>query len=196
MGVGELAVIGLIRHGVTDWNKAGRLQGTTDIPLNDEGRDQAERLGMRLAEESWDLLFSSHLSRALETARIISSLTGIPLSGVDPRIGERYFGRLEGTTEAERIARWGSDWRSLDHGSEPKPKLAERVFDALEQWNEEYPGKRILAVTHGAVIGVVLDTLFPELGFINLKNTGINIIEKRNGKWELVLHNCALHLVD
>lgn len=69
-----MTLIGLIRHGVTDWNYEYRAQGQVDIPLNDEGRRQAELLSKRMENEEWDYIYSSDLSRALETAEIIGRI--------------------------------------------------------------------------------------------------------------------------
>lgn len=68
-------IVGLIRHGLTDWNAAGKIQGQSDIPLNDEGRKQALKLAERLKRESdvqpWDFIITSGLSRAQETLSLI-----------------------------------------------------------------------------------------------------------------------------
>jgi broad specificity phosphatase PhoE len=109
--------IGLIRHGITDWNQLEKMQGTSDIPLNDEGRDQARKLASRLhQDEKWDMIITSDLSRAKETGEIIGKKLDLPVSFVDKRIQEINLGEIEGTTEAERITRWGANWRELDLG--------------------------------------------------------------------------------
>ncbi len=92
-------LIGLVRHGKTDWNAEGKIQGQTDIPLNEEGKAQAIALANRLSGEEriWDAVVSSDLKRAFATAQIIAEKLGIPLLESDSRLRERYFGEVEGT---------------------------------------------------------------------------------------------------
>lgn len=107
-------LIGLIRHGLTDWNAIGKIQGQSDIPLNDEGRMQAAMLADRLLQEPyhWDYCITSNLSRAAETGKIIADKLGIPLLEPDERIRERAYGQVEGLTAAEREEKWGRNGAS------------------------------------------------------------------------------------
>ena len=94
-----MTTIGFIRHGSTEWNRLGKLQGQLDTDLTEEGREQARLLGLRLAKENWDGIMSSDLTRARETAQIISDLVGD--SDLYERIRglrERKYGQVEGTT--------------------------------------------------------------------------------------------------
>ena len=68
-----MTTIGFVRHGVTAWNKEGRAQGSSDIPLDDEGIEMAEHVAKRLAEEQWDVIYTSPLIRAKKTAEIIAA---------------------------------------------------------------------------------------------------------------------------
>ncbi|MET0318796.1 MAG: histidine phosphatase family protein, partial [Rhodococcus fascians] len=79
-----MTFLALVRHGETDWNLHGRLQGSSDIPLNDTGRAQAREAVYELSDHSWDLLVSSPLSRAAETADIIGSHLGISRTATYP----------------------------------------------------------------------------------------------------------------
>ncbi len=126
--------IGWIRHGRTEWNALGKIQGQTDIPLNEEGIRQARALAERLAADGmhWDGVVSSHLSRARETARIIAEKLEIPLLEPDERLQERYFGEIEGTTEQERISRWGEQWRQTYEGQESDELVRARGFGFFE----------------------------------------------------------------
>jgi 2,3-bisphosphoglycerate-dependent phosphoglycerate mutase len=189
-----MTVIGLVRHGVTDWNLEGRMQGRNDIALNAEGRKQAELLGRRMAAEHWDYIYSSDMSRAKETADIIARHMGMQVEGYDPLLAERYFGLLEGTTEAERVEQWGEGWRNIEHGGEPRTAVVERARKMLEEFHRRHPGKRVLVISHGAVIGSLLETMFPDFGFIGLKNTCVNILERSEQDWNCLLHNCVTHL--
>ena len=86
----------LVRHGETDWNRQRRIQGLTDIPLNDAGREQARETGSVLGRRPFDGIFSSPLGRALETARIIAGEVGLPEPGVIDALAERNYGEAEG----------------------------------------------------------------------------------------------------
>lgn len=114
-------LIGLIRHGLTDWNAIGKIQGQSDIPLNDEGRMQAAMLADRLLQEpySWDYCVTSNLSRAAETGKIIADKLGIPLLEPDQRIRERAYGQVEGLTAAEREEKWGRNGASSPSVKKP-----------------------------------------------------------------------------
>lgn len=97
-----MITIGLIRHGITDWNDVGKAQGKSDIPLNKLGRKQACAVGDRLLEEgNWDMIISSDLSRAIETAEIIGSTINLAINCFDERIREIDCGEIEGTTEED-----------------------------------------------------------------------------------------------
>ncbi|TPX05042.1 histidine phosphatase family protein, partial [Schumannella luteola] len=98
--------LAFVRHGQTDWNREGRLQGSSDIPLNDTGREQALAAERMLAEWTWDAVVSSPLARARETARIVADGLGLPLGPAYPELVERDYGPLEGLPDTEVIARW------------------------------------------------------------------------------------------
>ncbi len=86
-----MTTILLVRHGQTDWNLDRRLQGHTDRPLNDRGREQARALAAELASEPLDAVYSSDLVRAHETARIIAAGRGLDVTAMDD-LRERNFG--------------------------------------------------------------------------------------------------------
>src|SRR5690625_3786475 len=138
-----VTTIGLIRHGVTEWNLLGKAQGSADISLNDVGRSQAERIGNRLSRgKIWDLIVTSDLPRAVETAKIIGSKINLSVSQSEKRIREIDCGQIEGTTEKERENRWGRNWRKLDLGMEKNESVAERGIEFLEELVLTYSGKR------------------------------------------------------
>ncbi len=188
--------IGLVRHGLTDWNARGIIQGQSDIPLNDEGREQAARLAKRLAEEPrlWDAVVSSDLQRAHATAKVIANKLSIPLLEPDMRWRERHFGEAEGTTLAQREARWGLDWKQRGLGIESDKALRERGREAVRQLEEREGGRNILVVSHGSFIAQMLLELCQGLEDIKLGNVSYSILEKRANAWHPLLHNCTRHL--
>lgn len=192
-----MTTIGIVRHGITDWNIQGIAQGSSDIPLNENGRQQAAAVAERLAsEEAWDFIISSDLSRAWETAEIISRKLGLPISHLDKRLREMNGGRIEGTTEEQRIQKWGSAWRELDHGWESHEDIAKRGTDFLEDALIHYKDKRVLIVTHGGWIGINLKNLLPErFKETDLDNTSITILQNIESQWDCTLYNCTKHLV-
>ncbi|PYI54904.1 histidine phosphatase family protein [Paenibacillus flagellatus] len=190
-----MTTIGLIRHGTTDWNVTGRLQGQNDIPLNEAGRWQAVRLAERLRRERWDAIASSDLARARETADIVAEAAGIGPVRLEAGLRERTHGRLDGTTLEERIAAWGPDWKELDHGVESDELLFARGYACIEKLLREFEGRRLLVVSHGAFIGVVMERLLgPRMPDGLLRNTSVSILERTNDGWLCPLYNCTSHL--
>lgn len=189
-----MTTLAFIRHGVTDWNKEKRAQGICDIPLNEEGKLQSQKLGRRLKAERWDFIFSSDLSRAKETAEIIAKELGMNVHGYDPRLRERSYGRLEGTTTEERIRKWGHSWETLEHGVEEALGMQKRGLEFIDEIVTRYSGSRLLVVSHGAFIGETLRSILNDDRIRGLHNTSLNIIERRQDKWLCSLLNCVKHL--
>lgn len=191
-----MTTIGLIRHGVTEWNDLGKAQGTSDISLNELGRRQALKVGNRLVDDDkWDVLISSDLSRAIETAKIIGSRINLSISHYDKRIREIDCGKIEGTTEEIRIEKWGSNWRDIDLGMESFEEVGKRGIDFLEEITHTYNGKRILIVSHGALIGLTLQQLLPSMfKSTYIDNTSLTVLNNTNGNWDCRLYNCIKHL--
>lgn len=191
-----MTVLGLIRHGVTDWNIQKRAQGHTDIPLNEEGRMQAQKLADRLSAEDWDLIYSSDLSRAQETALAIAALKQLDVI-VDPMLREVNLGQIEGMTHEEIVEKWGDDWRQLDLGIETKEELELRGLEVLNRIADKHPGQSILVVAHGGFIGTTLKQLVAHVDTMALlNNTSITRISKQTSKWECDLFNCTIHLTE
>ncbi|MCG7343004.1 histidine phosphatase family protein [Sporosarcina sp. ACRSL] len=192
-----MTTIGLIRHGITEWNELGKAQGISNIPLNKLGREQAINIGNRLLDEGkWDLIISSDLSRAIETAQIIGSKINLSISHYDKRIREIDCGEIEGTTEEIRRAKWGSNWREIDLGMESFEEVGKRGIEFLEEIVHTYNGKRILIVSHGALIGLTLQQLLPTMfQSTYIDNSSLTILHNTNGKWDCRLYNCTKHLV-
>lgn len=191
-----MTIIGIVRHGITDWNIQGIAQGSADVPLNDAGRLQAAAVAERLAgEEPWDMIVSSDLARAKETAEIISEKLALPISFFDTRLREMNGGEIEGTTEEQRVEKWGADWRQLDLGMESKEAVAQRGVDFIENISADFAGKRVLVVSHGGWIGITLRKLLPErFGKTNLENTSLTLLQYSENNWDCPLYNCIKHL--
>lgn len=187
-------LIGFIRHGQTDWNANGIIQGQTDIPLNMEGLRQAKAVAERLAEDKriWDCVISSDLLRARVTAEEIASALDIPLMTPVSSLRERHFGQAEGTTESERVARWGADWRQLDVGIETSEQIVERGRRFLEGW--DWDDGNVLIVSHGSFIAEMLLSLCPNLKDERLGNVSYSILERQGESWQPLLYNCTKHL--
>lgn len=141
----------LIRHGQTEWNKAGKMQGQVDIPLNERGREQAHETGQKLKDEGFefDVLVSSPLSRAHETAQIVGSYLGLEVAKTYPNLVERAYGEAEGAQLTyEESRRVYEDFA----GVESEREVFERTVKVLLEIADEFPGKRVIAVAHGSVI--------------------------------------------
>ncbi|MFE3293053.1 histidine phosphatase family protein [Rhodococcus sp. NPDC059234] len=151
-----MTYVALVRHGETDWNAERRLQGSSDIPLNDTGRAQALAAARRLGDRRWDVLVSSPLSRAGETAEIIGAHLGLERSATYPELSERHFGEAEGATDYEIYDRWPYGEYP---GMEPHADVAERGLRILDDLAARHRGASILAVTHGGLIRSVLGTV-------------------------------------
>lgn len=149
-----MTLLYLVRHGETDWNRTHRIQGSTDIPLNDTGRGQALRAAQLLARREWDGLYSSPLSRAHETATIIGHELALGAPQLLPELVERNYGEAEGLTDRQVTRRYP--------GSTPVPRresrdeVAARVMPALLALADAHEGGHLIVTTHGAVIRTVL----------------------------------------
>jgi probable phosphoglycerate mutase len=134
----------LVRHGETDWNADGRLQGQTDRPLSDFGRRQAQQLADELAEEKLEAIYSSDLSRARETAEIVGERLGLPVV-LDPGLREKDWGTWEGLTAIERDR--------VEFVGESTAAHQDRILQALRRIAGLHPGEgRVLVVTHGGSV--------------------------------------------
>ncbi|MCD9021181.1 histidine phosphatase family protein [Cohnella silvisoli] len=189
--------IGWVRHGITEWNQLGKIQGVTDIPLSLGGIKQAHLLAERLAREgeTWHGVYSSDLQRALQTGKILAERLGIPLIK-DTRLRERSFGEAEGTTEPERLSRWGAGWRRLVPDQESDEIIKARGHEFVNELSEKHSGESWLVVTHGSFLARMLQSLCADLDDSHLLNMSLTILEERQEGWKPLLHNCTNHLND
>lgn len=190
-------LIGLIRHGLTDWNAIGKIQGQSDIPLNDEGRMQAAMLADRLLQEPyrWDYCITSNLSRAAETGKIIADKLGIPLLEPDERIRERAYGQVEGLTASQREEKWGKDWNQLSLGQETDEQLQARALAFMEDISAKHPGRNILVISHGGFLAQLYIALYKDKYSERIGNLSLTILEKKEKQWNPILYNCTRHIL-
>ena len=156
-----------VRHGETDWNLEGRLQGLTDTPLNSKGLAQANSLGERLAEEGgFNALYASTLRRAYKTGEIIGARLGLePIR--DLRLVERDMGSVEGLTGAEIETRFPDiylAWRAGERrvpfpGEEPRQDFQRRLSEFLQEIQARHADCKIAVITHGGAMGMIMATL-------------------------------------
>lgn len=179
-----MTVFALVRHGETDWNRERRIQGTTDIPLNDTGREQARATGALLATRRWTALVASPLSRAAETARIIGEQTGLGEPEIESRFSERDYGEVEGLTGAEIDARF-PDGVDVPR-RETRESVQARAVQALHDLAERHPGESVVVVAHGGVIRAVLEAVAPGQHREPITNGSVHSFRHADGSLELV----------
>lgn len=158
----ELTRIFLMRHGQTAWNAELRIQGQLDIPLDDKGLWQAQRLGQALRDEGMQHLYCSDLQRACQTLAPLAELTGLSVH-TDMALRERGFGRFEGRTYAEIDATWPDEarrWRQREPdfqpgGGESLNTFYARSVQALSTLAARHPGSTLAVVAHGGVLDCI-----------------------------------------
>jgi uncharacterized phosphatase len=180
----------LVRHGETDWNAQRRIQGSTDIPLNATGRMQAETTGALLARRSWDGIYASPLSRAVETASIISAVVGLGKPQTIAAIVERNYGEAEGLNWEEIERQFPGD--DPVPGRETHAEVAARVVPALVSLAVSRPGESLIVVTHGGVIRSLIGVVAPGETHGSITNGSIHSFELVDGSLELVEFNDPL----
>jgi uncharacterized phosphatase len=179
-----MTVFALVRHGETDWNRERRIQGSTDIPLNELGREQARATGALLATRRWTALVASPLSRAAETARLIGEHVGLGDPELEPRLAERDYGAAEGLTGSEIDALFpdGADVP----GREARESVAVRAVAALHELAVRHPGEAVIVVAHGGVIRSVLEAVDPGRHREQITNGSVHSFRHADGALALV----------
>jgi len=197
----------VVRHAETAWNREKRMQGTTDTPLSDVGRVQAQALARRLAGEAFAALYSSDLSRARDTAHAIAQHSGRELV-LEPRLRERAFGVFEGLIADEIRARFPQEYarfasRDPDYevpGGESARGFTERCLGCLAEIAGRHAGEDIVVVTHG----LVLDSLYRAAHGLDhgvqrpvpLINASLNLFEYGSSSWRMVEWGDVSHLAE
>ena len=187
----------LWRHGETRWNVEDRFQGQSDIPLDPNGVEQAERAARLLASLRPAAIFASDLSRATATAAPLARITGLPVT-FEKDLRERHGGAWEGLTGPEIRERYPAEfltWSPPD--GETAAAVADRVAASLERIAEGLPaGSLAVVVSHGAALRLGMSKLMamPEelWGAIGpLSNCSWSVIGLRRGAWRLIEHNAG-----
>ncbi|MGQ0577485.1 MAG: histidine phosphatase family protein [Betaproteobacteria bacterium] len=198
-------ILTLVRHGETEWNAAGRIQGHLDIPLSATGFAQAAAIGRRLGGEAFDSILSSDLERALQTARAIVRYSKQAIIG-DARLRERRLGVLQGFTGEEAATRHPQAWQAFKarhpdaplEGGERLAEFSRRVVGLIEYLLMTYTGSRLLLVTHGGV----LDAAYRHATALPLNaprdfpiyNASVNVLRHRGGAWTVESWGDVSHL--
>jgi uncharacterized phosphatase len=179
----------LLRHGETDWNSLGRLQGREDIPLNITGIEQINEVAKYLKNFNWSIIITSPLSRAKKSAEIISKKIGNVTIHEEIDFIERDYGKASGMTSDERkLAFPDGIWI----GAESFEKLQNRTINALMKYIKEYDGNNILIVSHGAAINSILAYFSEnEIGTekTTLKNACITLLQKVEDGIKIIYYN-------
>jgi broad specificity phosphatase PhoE len=157
------ALICLVRHGETDWNKRGILQGWTDVPINDLGRHQAHGIAQAFAQAGFDAVWSSPLVRAIETAQIIAATLQLPPPRVHEGLKERHFGAIQGIPKDELAEQNPAQLAQILRrnpaaqfvGGESMDEFADRVLSAVIDIGGRHPSQGVLVVTHGWVLDIL-----------------------------------------
>jgi probable phosphoglycerate mutase len=179
----------LIRHGSTELSAEDRFAGAVDVRLSDAGRDQARRLGARLAREKIGFAFASPMQRTMETARLIVEPQGVAVTPVDG-IREIAHGRWEGMKRDEVERQFPEEYKRYEHdpfsfsplGGESGLQVTARALPALLKLVEDHCDERMVIVSHKATIRLLLSSL---LGF-----------DPRKYRDRLDQAPCALNILD
>jgi len=196
----------LLRHGETDWNAQNRFQGQTDIPLNAVGRQQARLVARRLRHEPIGKIYTSNLSRAMETARIVAAAHALEAHPAQA-LRERSFGLWEGLTMSEIEQRYpesAAEWRKgvstfCAPGGERLDELQERSVAFIQEVMARHPQETVLVVGHGASLKTVLlhflEAPLDAYRRFRQDNASLNIVElSRSGLPRILVLNDTCHL--
>ena len=184
----------IFRHGQSSYNLAGRTQGrTNDSVLTELGREQARAVGQKLAGRGIEVIITSPLERAKETAKLANETLRVPVL-TDERFIEVDVGESEGMHYTDIQNKYGEkyqQWRSLDckyenmcfEGGETKKQVRQRVFGGLEDYAENSAYDILAISSHGIMLSQVLIAM--KVGVVDVKNGAILHIFYEDGKWKV-----------
>ncbi|WP_214368208.1 histidine phosphatase family protein [Pseudonocardia sp. H11422] len=202
----------LLRHGQTDYNLAGRMQGHIDSQLTDEGRAQVARAAVELARFAPDRLISSDLSRAVDSAGEIAAVTGLPME-LDPRLRETHLGKWQGRSVDEieqdwpgAISAWRSDPAWAPPGGESRVEVVARSLPVVRELDAEFGGPNgdgaeeadgtALLVAHGGLIAGLVSALlelpeqaWPSIGGVGNARWAVLARRPDHPRWRLAGYN-------
>jgi len=201
----DSTVFYVLRHGETEWNLQGRIQGHLDSPLTQLGEKQARAVGEAFAGCGASMILCSDLARAVRTAEIIAGFVHAPVAS-DHRLRERNLGVMEGLTMKEFSRQFSEDYAQFSSGN-PEASVTggesireryDRSIGCFDDIARHHKGKEIIVVTHGGV----LDSVFRHsVGLpltqkrrFTLYNGSINTIEISNGVWRMINWGYTDHL--
>ncbi|NLP18516.1 MAG: histidine phosphatase family protein [Firmicutes bacterium] len=203
-----MAIFYLVRHGVTEWNRERRIQGQLDVELTEEGREQARRAGRALVGEGIEYIYTSDLSRARETARIIAAELQIPIAGSRRELREIDFGRWEGLgieeigeKDPEVYARWRENRIEMPTpGGESFRMLADRSVKCIDHLAAKHPQDKMVVVTHGGpiihILGAIMKEDLKKQPLFRIANCSITTVTYNPAEddWQILAVNDIRHL--
>ena len=182
-----MGIIYITRHGETEWNAAGRIQGHTDVPLSERGREQARMLAHRLASVHIDAAYSSDLARAAETARAALGERDVPIT-YTAELREYNKGVFEGLTEAEYREKYpelyepsmANDLDFAPPGGETIRETSKRLAGIIQRVRDAHMDQSALIVGHGGSL---------RAGIVSLLELPLE------ANWKFAMHNCSLTVI-
>ena len=196
----------LVRHGESEWNAAGRVQGQSNSNLSDLGQRQAEATGKALVNKPLSALYASDLDRAQQTAAQIRAHTDLDVQ-TDPRLRETDFGDWEGLRWTEIETQYATELTAIGGegghkivipGGESRAQTLERAKDVLSSLADKHAGEQIVAVSHGGLIAYflryVLGMSLDGRGPFKTENCSINTFERTSKGWRLITWGAVAHL--
>jgi broad specificity phosphatase PhoE len=201
----RLERIYLIRHGQTDWNREGRWQGFEQTSLNSEGLAQAQALAEYLRQYPITAVYTSDLSRALQTANALAQALNLQPE-LDERWRERHLGIFQGLTRAEINARYPKEMDAMHTdrfnyvipNGESQRQVQERAWEAWQQVINHAPGPEAAIVSHGGTLKTLLMKLSnndPDIASADITNTSVTTVELSGGGWSIAEVAVTPHLV-
>ena len=194
-----------IRHGETEWNAQERWQGFQNSPLTANGKQQTQALGKRMGKVTFDHLYSSDLGRAYETAQPIAEATGHSIV-TETFLREKNLGIFEGLTRSELLERFPETYQHFQKcepgfvipNGESIDQFFERCVAGFEVLVNRHPQETLVVVAHGGVLAnlfrFIFDLPFEVPSPFEVKNTSINTVSFREGRWKMHTWGDTAHL--
>lgn len=192
----------LWRHGETEYNATGRMQGHLDVPLTPTGWNQARFAVPVLARFDPEIVLTSDLRRATDTATVFTDASGVPLR-IDKRLRETYLGQWQSLTSAQvedrwpgYMARWQGDATTAPPDGESRVDVAERTVEVVAELDEEFDHTVLLCVHGGVIIALTAHLIglpvpaWPQLA--GIANCHWTVLTRRAGRWRLTTYNAGI----